>query len=180
MPKRYESQYYFNPRSREGSDRRSWSKAAGSCISIHAPAKGATQAVRSGAAHAEFQSTLPRRERHSSCSSLNFPSQFQSTLPRRERQVILSPADVVPLFQSTLPRRERPGAGQARQLPSDFNPRSREGSDQCSSKPLYRWHYFNPRSREGSDITQQREFVGFQQFQSTLPRRERRKNGSTS
>ncbi len=33
----------------------------------------------------------------------------------------------------------------------DFNPRSREGSDQCSSKPLYRW----------------------QLFQSTLPRRER-------
>ena len=172
--------YNFNPRSREGSDRRSWSKAAGSCISIHAPAKGATFLMQLAEFPVPISIHAPAKGATARACIRFSNAVFQSTLPRRERQVILSPADVVPLFQSTLPRRERPGAGQARQLPSDFNPRSREGSDQCSSKPLYRWHYFNPRSREGSDITQQREFVGFQQFQSTLPRRERRKNGSTS
>ena len=33
----------------------------------------------------------------------------------------------------------------------DFNPRSREGSDQRARRPGSAGHYFNPRSREGSD-----------------------------
>ena len=35
---------------------------------------------------------------------------------------------------------------------SDFNPRSREGSDGVYAFPLFSICYFNPRSREGSDM----------------------------
>ena len=81
---------HFNPRSREGSDRDERRLADYACISIHAPAKGATtkheierklhnisiHAPAKGATHSRhtaglmpvFQSTLPRRERRSADS----------------------------------------------------------------------------------------------------------------
>ena len=42
----------------------------------------------------------------------------------------------------------------------DFNPRSREGSDEVTDKWMILKNYFNPRSREGSDsnIIQQFSF----------------------
>ena len=76
-----------------------------------------------------------------------------------------------------------------------FNPRSREGSDFSKSQPLTCNPYFNPRSREGSDNTRakhtRKELISIHapakgatrmimcvsivvEFQSTLPRRERR------
>ena len=101
------------------------------CISIHAPAKGATY-------------PLP---------SLMSVYEFQSTLPRRERLVRLFVMRSIPLFQSTLPRRERRLSFSFFSVSVYFNPRSREGSD-CrwsSASPLLSPH-FNPRSREGSDV----------------------------
>ena len=99
---------HFNPRSREGSDSGSTMLCSDVDISIHAPAKGATSCQIKHCRICQFQSTLPRRERH----ELQFPDscvdrKFQSTLPRRERRrslPILTPSFV---FQSTLPRRER-------------------------------------------------------------------------
>ena len=78
--------HYFNPRSREGSDTNSVTFSLSFLISIHAPAKGATN----------------------SCA--------------QQRLVIL--------FQSTLPRRERPGRYSSNFNFRNFNPRSREGSDE--------------------------------------------------
>ena len=55
-------------------------------ISIHAPAKGATRIGEIPSYAYQFQSTLPRRERH--CFNRSEPyilALFQSTLPRRER-----------------------------------------------------------------------------------------------
>ena len=120
----------FNPRSREGSDR---SRMASSyvpdvfqstlprrerrdllsfftnvyLISIHAPAKGATQAHCASCLHYTFQSTLPRRERPERQAQAGKAQAFQSTLPRRERRPRISSPCVYSLFQSTLPRRER-------------------------------------------------------------------------
>ena len=76
---------YFNPRSREGSDTPSLALQKQCPISIHAPAKGATLFYRLFYLSGQFQSTLPRRERH-------------------------------------------PFIGFAKAM-SNFNPRSREGSD---------------------------------------------------
>ena len=53
----------FNPRSREGSDNKSSFSFSGTEISIHAPAKGATKQAEQVRLQEKFQSTLPRRER---------------------------------------------------------------------------------------------------------------------
>ena len=83
-------------------------------------------------------------------------------------------------------------------FPDDFNPRSREGSDQIQREA---WDYgedFNPRSREGSDVLTMQQFPAIfsisihapargatmtrahspetEKFQSTLPRGERQSN----
>ena len=145
---------YFNPRSREGSD-------------ATFPRPRLRRDTR-------FQSTLPRRERPrwQARSSSSFP--FQSTLPRRERPIITGLVTLVVLFQSTLPRRERPwhtveidpATLFQSTLPrrerlarrpdaaalSDFNPRSREGSDFICLFVMMILVDFNPRSREGSDL----------------------------
>ena len=57
---------------------------------------------------------------------------------------------------------------------SNFNPRSREGSDDIQFDQLELSDNFNPRSREGSDKGQKSQRIIVTEFQSTLPRRERR------
>ena len=99
---------HFNPRSREGSDRVIWRHPKGIYISIHAPAKGATQPVSAMEQLYIFQSTLPRRERLILYSVKSTFAEFQSTLPRRERHQDCDAAFRAVKFQSTLPRRERP------------------------------------------------------------------------
>ena len=77
-------------------------------------------------------------------------------------------------FQSTLPRRERHARTPLlTSLEKNFNPRSREGSDDQRPRPLRPHRHFNPRSREGSD-ERVKPYVDIKRlFQSTLPRRER-------
>ena len=58
---------------------------------------------------------------------------------------------------------------------SNFNPRSREGSDKILSFYRLAFDDFNPRSREGSDINANAGIVYKYGFQSTLPRRERQR-----
>ena len=54
-------------------------------------------------------------------------------------------------FQSTLPRGERPNKETGEILAYNFNPRSREGSDDAPAQNEANYMNFNPRSREGSD-----------------------------
>ena len=54
-------------------------------------------------------------------------------------------------FQSTLPRGERHKCNFQEHHDEDFNPRSREGSDQWMIPSTIDFGHFNPRSREGSD-----------------------------
>ena len=56
----------------------------------------------------------------------------------------------------------------------NFNPRSREGSDERIPFTRFRMIYFNPRSREGSDSGERCSARIWSKFQSTLPRGERR------
>ena len=58
---------------------------------------------------------------------------------------------------------------------TDFNPRSREGSDTMSKKLSKKPIDFNPRSREGSDPEGVYVYVIPKKFQSTLPRGERQR-----
>ena len=58
--------------------------------------------------------------------------------------------------------------------PGNFNPRSREGSDHAALKSTpFCLQNFNPRSREGSDFKGNITRYLANEFQSTLPRRER-------
>ena len=146
------------------------------CISIHAPAEGATRyAFSSVTCSTLFQSTLPRRERPKPLLHVLHLRDFN---PRsRGGSDLKRCIDIFCFhrFQSTLPRRERPsrnvlgsssinisihapaegathGIGYLRKTDQDFNPRSRGGSDcHLLSKAVYN-RYFNPRSRGGSDI----------------------------
>ena len=123
----------FNPRSREGSDLPLSAVDVVVCISIHAPARGATRfRLLDSLKRQSFQSTLPRGER------LGMPIYaeaieeiFQSTLPRGERQSI---AYVFEAFASISIHAPARGATDLviNRIPQhcDFNPRSREGSDQ--------------------------------------------------
>ena len=120
----------FNPRSREGSDQWLPILFVHSKISIHAPARGATEVFRITPSMKLFQSTLPRGERRSRRQRLFEIARISIHAPARG-------ATVVSIL--TCPSN------------SYFNPRSREGSDVCFRVYERLSIYFNPRSREGSD-----------------------------
>ena len=122
-------------------------------ISIHAPAKGATNIYRFAIVKGTFQSTLPRRERHEVSDHIVFcpdfnprsreGSDFASRSHKHPRQIsIHAPAKGATMmswcwgkairFQSTLPRRERLVTVICCLTSGNFNPRSREGSDKGS------------------------------------------------
>ena len=151
-PPLFNIQRYFNPRSREGSDFLVLICFLSMKISIHAPAKGATEIRASCAKFSTFQSTLPRRERQYALLEITQSVIFQSTLPRRERHGIKTITDAFAEFQSTLPRRER-------LLPEHRLHRLLQISIHAPAKgATAEWmlweidhRNFNPRSREGSD-----------------------------
>ncbi len=142
---------YFNPRSREGSDRGERRGRQGGRDFNPCSREGSDGFVYSSARSLSFQSTLPRRERHDAALGNVKNPEFQSTLPRRERRrfavacgrcagiSIHAPAKGATLayvrvsteeqFQSTLPRRERQLLQSRLSCARYFNPRSREGSD---------------------------------------------------
>ena len=143
-------------------------------ISIHAPAKGATASSGGIQRASTFQSTLPRRERHSRFPQWNSFTYFNPRSREGSDGLFVSLPDTFSQFQSTLPRRERlereknkvkdneisihapaKGATSDRapcRCPSRyFNPRSREGSDCEYDAAQHKTCHFNPRSREGSD-----------------------------
>ena len=119
----------FNPRSREGSDQWLPILFVHSKISIHAPARGATEVFRITPSMKLFQSTLPRGERRSRRQrlfeiariSIHAPASGATvTMVRMAKMVKISihaPASGATLevvevvrrrvFQSTLPRVER-------------------------------------------------------------------------
>ena len=166
----------FNPRSREGSDcyqtlklRRQLTfqstlprrerhaldavQTAWNVISIHAPAKGATNYSEYVGRRVKISIHAPAKGATRYHNTNRNQYRFQSTLPRRERHKIEQLKADFEQFQSTLPRRERLFLFPAVLCSNDFNPRSREGSDLIA------------RSISDTD----------KPFQSTLPRRERRK-----
>ncbi len=98
---------YFNPRSREGSDKYcrkefteydisihapakgatlpAYSGGIGKGISIHAPAKGATFSLRNNFRGWNISIHAPAKGATKGLDITNLKLQFQSTLPRRER-----------------------------------------------------------------------------------------------
>ncbi len=77
--------YYFNPRSREGSDKIFKNVIYNTKISIHAPAKGATLYHISSKFVLCISIHAPAKGATSFDAALASSMVFQSTLPRRER-----------------------------------------------------------------------------------------------
>ena len=121
-----------------------------------------------------FQSTLPRGERHDIIQlmaewldiSIHAPTRgatyrlverfsrgiFQSTLPRGERQVHTHATLVIKIISIHAPTRgATKTTGADRPEPTNFNPRSHEGSDTAIAGLVCSVIDFNPRSHEGSD-----------------------------
>ena len=122
-------------------------------ISIHAPTRGATRSRKNGSGQRRISIHAPTRGATLCAFPLPDPYIFQSTLPRGER--LVSSWDT--LITSV-----------------HFNPRSHEGSDaELRNNPVH-LRNFNPRSHEGSDNTFTNGNPIRIQFQSTLPRGERR------
>ena len=147
-----------------------------------------------------FQSTLPRRERPQWARKSHRNRRFQSTLPRRERHATGYDVLTAAIFQSTLPRRERlraickamsidwisihaPAKGATglcntcRYRRSDFNPRSREGSDKQFPDPDQHYAISIHAPAKGATYPHASCLFVDLVFQSTLPRRERRISG---
>ena len=151
---RRQGYHHFNPRSREGSDPTAVFLLHFPSISIHAPARGATDDL------------------------LAFLGQDQDFNPRsREGSDLFldqTPFYVV-TFQSTLPRGERRKRSPRRQGYHHFNPRSREGSDQYGSHGHNSWQWISIHAPARGATCQALLFKISFQFQSTLPRGERRR-----
>ena len=99
---------------------------------------------------------------------------FQSTLPRRERRIRTTNTNTLSFISIHAPAKG--ATGKHAHIPirhTDFNPRSREGSDGNLFFTSAQKADFNPRSREGSDKRQLPNLRNVKRFQSTLPRRER-------
>ncbi len=141
----------FNPRSREGSD--AWQKADWLYyqISIRAPARGATGRPCQLLYVKGFQSALPRGERPRFLLDRCSTKQFQSALPRGERHL----------------RRKVPGHV------TDFNPRSREGSDRIHTAVFSICNTISIRAPARGATQYQGGANAWIEFQSALPRGER-------
>jgi hypothetical protein len=110
----------------------------------------------------EFQSALPRRERHNCDTIKNRALLISIRAPAKGATIsFVLPMPNHPYFNP----RSREGSDSLIPVTtfesSNFNPRSREGSDLFASLLFFCClNYFNPRSREGSDsnIIQQFSF----------------------
>ena len=145
-------------------------------ISIHAPAKGATSTSTTVYCSFSFQSTLPRRERRVERWRYLLLAAYFNPRSREGSDVdqliyvdqILSISIHAPAKGATACIWRLTGGRLY------FNPRSREGSDHLLPPCYQTAGDFNPRSREGSDTRGNAYGTQPQEFQSTLPRRERR------
>ena len=108
--------YYFNPRSHEGSDRLQPGQGCGAVDFNPRSHEGSDQQHPKLLLQSfEFQSALPRGERPEAVMCIGTTTAFQSALPRGERRVVTFMFLVFPQFQSALPRGERPGRNTSQQ-----------------------------------------------------------------
>ena len=130
-----------------------WTKG----VSIHAPARGATQTINTDSFFVAVSIHAPARGATWFCVlSVSYSKQFQSTRPRGARQEAASCMLNVEIVSIHAPAR---GAtiSPTRQSSSSprFNPRAREGRDIRTSRSLMTCGSFNPRAREGRDTNEE-------------------------
>ena len=144
-------------------------------ISIHAPAKGATNSEKTDK-NLPWNFNPRSREGSDEFDSVYefFKKAFQSTLPRRERPVSKKRIQIKAKFQSTLPRRERRAPRLTIPNQPQISIHAPAKGATVHARTLYKGHLFQstlPRRERRDEYTR---FLIRSKFQSTLPRRERR------
>ena len=99
--------FYFNPRSREGSDDDKGTQSGDGKISIHAPARGATIKPISSISSLSISIHAPARGATISRPGILRSQHISIHAPARGATKIPGHKDGCPVFQSTLPRGER-------------------------------------------------------------------------
>ncbi len=164
------TRWHFNPRSREGSDKNALYPPKIMVISIHAPVKGATctavvmlHARNAISIHAPVKGAtrLPASGAVWSTISIHAPVKGATGCGVRITQ-----NGVISIHA---PVKGATGTSTCTLRLQNFNPRSREGSDDNAARNASRTRHFNPRSREGSDSTWLSMMGVSCAFQSTLP-----------
>ena len=169
----------FNPRARAGRDKSAWTSAAvaelfqstrprgarpqtdgrrrvRTHVSIHAPARGATEVHRQVRAPAGFQSTRPRGARRWRRAGRGVGRWFQSTRPRGARH---------------------PEPGELRSAPGVSIHAPARGATVRPGVDCGTHRRFNPRARAGRDAVTERSRPCRKKFQSTRPRGARPDDG---
>ena len=143
-------------------------------ISIHAPAKGATNGHMYGDIGFLISIHAPAKgATHAPMYLKTYVSNFNPRSREGSDPVVLIEKIGTIRFQSTLPRRERRRVRRRTCLYANFNPRSREGSDNHDEYTNYYNKAFQstlPRRERQRMYTLHTTRT---KFQSTLPRRER-------
>ena len=125
----------------------------------------------------EFQSSLPRGERLVEIEFVPVHLEFQSSLPRGERQTLRSISHSDTGFQSSLPRGERPkGVLFYGKVPISILAPTRGATMDCNKSSLVRVISILAPTRGATNINLCTIYKLI--FQSSLPRGERRSNGS--
>ncbi len=100
----------FNPRARAGRDGQRIKRPMMIVVSIHAPARGATDPLLTVSRAIPFQSTRPRGARPMFFAVSAGQKKFQSTRPRGARREMSRVMILYIQFQSTRPRGARPNS----------------------------------------------------------------------
>ena len=144
-------------------------------VSIHAPARGATDQGDGLTARGKgFQSTRPRGARRVAGRHPPVYSAFQSTRPRGARHGRRQRVYAIGAFQSTRPRGARPPACHATPTGGCFNPRAREGRDFDLLDLILRYQVVSIHAPARGATKQEKQNIVSKLFQSTRPRGARR------
>jgi len=165
----------FNPRARTGRDLLLVSATAGSDVSIHAPARGATLVLLLLAVSVLFQSTRPHGARPWHRPLRVHRAQFQSTRPHGARRPIKARPYRVECFNPRARTGRDAASGCTSSAGISFNPRARTGRDRRGHRDEQEREGFNPRARTGRDLFAMTLAASGCTFQSTRPHGARRK-----
>jgi len=143
----------FNPRTRKGCDQRHPRRRLRQQVSIHAPARGATQYNELKSYIEEFQSTHPQGVRLVLCKLYTLFNRVSIHAPARGATIWFLHHHHTQKVSIHAPAR---GAtfGLLMQvfLLQGFNPRTRKGCDIRYARPRLTHTRFNPRTRKGCDL----------------------------
>ena len=167
----------FNPHARAGRDPGPPPRSPGPCVSIHAPARDATDlGLPATNIPVVFQSTRPRGARPRCPVGAVCGRKVSIHAPARGATAMGIKLQALIKFQSTCPRGARPAPhGPTSPKAPGFNPRARAGRDRPIPKgERCRSACFNPRARAGRDPRLLTPCQEPEVFQSTRPRGARR------